>query len=211
MNYYEELGLPREASVQQIRQAYRILARLVHPDVQADPQVRFMAERQMKRLNAILATLSDSRSRREYDESLMSLTALVPAGSATGGPMAAGQAPKVSAMRRNKAVPTCMCPAPEPWRERLPEWASEVLAYWFWIALAVGILGVIYWYVAAGNSPPAVVAVPKPAAVYQPDPSAPRLVRGGSSLGCSCSLAKGLLSRQRMASKRHPKSRRQPS
>jgi len=32
MNYYEELGLSRAATTEQVRQAYRNLVRLLHPD-----------------------------------------------------------------------------------------------------------------------------------------------------------------------------------
>jgi len=70
MDYYEELGLKPTATSQEIRQAYKVMARLVHPDGQADERVREMAERQMRRLNQILATLTDDHARRAYDAEL---------------------------------------------------------------------------------------------------------------------------------------------
>ena len=70
MNYYEELGLRQDAALEEIRQAYRVLARLLHPDSQPDARLKAMAECQMKRLNEILAVLTDSQKRRQYDESL---------------------------------------------------------------------------------------------------------------------------------------------
>ena len=70
MNYYEELGLTSSASPDQIRQAYKNLARLLHPDQQAEEHMRRLAEAQMKRLNGIYGILSDPVKRREYDLTL---------------------------------------------------------------------------------------------------------------------------------------------
>ena len=44
MTYYEELGVPAEASREQIRQAYKRLVRLLHPDQCGDPATRVLAE-----------------------------------------------------------------------------------------------------------------------------------------------------------------------
>jgi hypothetical protein len=70
VNYYEELGVARSASVDEIRRAYRNVARLLHPDRQADETLRRMAGFQMTRLNAVLQTLTDPAARREYDQGL---------------------------------------------------------------------------------------------------------------------------------------------
>ncbi|MGA2578104.1 MAG: J domain-containing protein [Bryobacteraceae bacterium] len=70
MNYYEELAVAQDASLEEIHHAYRALARLLHPDNQADPKLKSAAERQMIRLNEILATLADAEKRHKYDESL---------------------------------------------------------------------------------------------------------------------------------------------
>jgi len=70
MNYYEELGLAPSARAEEIRQAYKNLARLLHPDQQQDPQLRHLAECQMKRLNSIYAVLADTERRRRYDREL---------------------------------------------------------------------------------------------------------------------------------------------
>ncbi len=83
MNYYEELGVSRSASPDEIHQAYRALARLVHPDQCGDEKVRALAEIQMKRLNQILAVLSDPELRRNYDATLAP-----PAELAVRGPVA---------------------------------------------------------------------------------------------------------------------------
>jgi hypothetical protein len=70
MNYYEELGVSQSASTEEIRRAYKALARLVHPDQCADEKLRGLAEIQMKRLNEILATLANPEDRRRYDAAL---------------------------------------------------------------------------------------------------------------------------------------------
>jgi hypothetical protein len=70
MTYYEELGLGQDATVEQIRHAHRNLARLLHPDRQADETLRRLAESQMKRLNSIHKTLTEPSLRRQYDASL---------------------------------------------------------------------------------------------------------------------------------------------
>lgn len=70
MNYYEELGLTESASVEEIRQVYKSLARLLHPDHQCEEQLRKVAELQMMRLNEILAVLTDPPGREKYDASI---------------------------------------------------------------------------------------------------------------------------------------------
>src|SRR5580700_11373174 len=70
ITYYEELGVEDTASADEIRDAFRALARLLHPDQQTDPQLKEMAERQMRKLNRIHAVLSDANRRTAYDESL---------------------------------------------------------------------------------------------------------------------------------------------
>ena len=76
MTFYEELGVGPTANVLEIRQAYRLLARLVHPDRQQDPNCKQLAEDQMKRLNEILATLSNPEKRKDYDIKLKAAKAL---------------------------------------------------------------------------------------------------------------------------------------
>src|SRR5579863_6355784 len=78
MNYYEELGLTESASVEEIRQAYKSLARLLHPDHQCNDQLRKVAGLQMMRLNEILAVLTDRRGREKYDASIREAVATTP-------------------------------------------------------------------------------------------------------------------------------------
>ncbi|MFN8639306.1 MAG: J domain-containing protein [Dehalococcoidia bacterium] len=63
-NYYEVLGVKRDASAKDIRQAYRRLARKLHPDVNPGDK---QAEERFKEVNAAYEVLSDADSRQKYD------------------------------------------------------------------------------------------------------------------------------------------------
>lgn len=71
MNYYEELGLPRSATTDQIHSAYRALVNILHPDKQQDDVARRLSECQLRRLNQIASILRDPLSRKSYDASLI--------------------------------------------------------------------------------------------------------------------------------------------
>src|SRR5690349_15633797 len=71
MTYYEELGLTPAASPEDIRQAHRIVAKLLHPDQHTDPALRLAAEAQMRRLNAMVDLLLDPEERLRYDRELV--------------------------------------------------------------------------------------------------------------------------------------------
>lgn len=68
ISYYEELGVSEQATAEEIRDAFRALARMMHPDQQTDPHLKEIAERQMRKLNRIYSVLSDPERRRRYDE-----------------------------------------------------------------------------------------------------------------------------------------------
>ncbi|WP_018500916.1 DnaJ C-terminal domain-containing protein [Parafrankia discariae] len=62
-DYYEALGVSREATMEEIQQAYRKLARRHHPDVNRDPA----AEERFKEINEAYQVLSDPKTRGRYD------------------------------------------------------------------------------------------------------------------------------------------------
>lgn len=62
-DYYEVLGVPRNASAEDIQQAFRKLARRHHPDINRDPA----AEERFKEVNEAYQVLSDPETRRRYD------------------------------------------------------------------------------------------------------------------------------------------------
>jgi DnaJ-class molecular chaperone len=62
-DYYTLLGVPDRANTAEIKRAYRRLARLHHPDLNAQAQ-----EAQMRRLNEAYEILSHSSRRAVYDQ-----------------------------------------------------------------------------------------------------------------------------------------------
>jgi curved DNA-binding protein len=64
-DYYADLGVPRNARREEVRRAYRNLARLHHPDVNREPG----AEERFKVIAEAYHVLSDPKRRREYDAS----------------------------------------------------------------------------------------------------------------------------------------------
>jgi hypothetical protein len=71
MDFYEELGVPRSASRDEIRSAYRRRARLFHPDRYPNAELRAIAEAEMRRVNEIAALLTHPQERLRYDRSLI--------------------------------------------------------------------------------------------------------------------------------------------
>ena len=63
-SYYETLGVSRNASEKDIRQAYRSLARKHHPDLNPNDKE---AEQQFKKINEAYEVLSDAENRKKYD------------------------------------------------------------------------------------------------------------------------------------------------
>ena len=63
-NYYDLLGVSKDASDKDIRQAYRRLARQYHPDVNKTDEE---AEDKFKQINEAYTVLSDEESRKKYD------------------------------------------------------------------------------------------------------------------------------------------------
>jgi|SRR5579883_1350713 len=64
-DYYATLGLPRSASDEDIKKAFRKLARQYHPDVAKDKKT---AEEKFKEINEAYEVLSDPEKRKKYDQ-----------------------------------------------------------------------------------------------------------------------------------------------
>lgn len=62
-DYYKTIGVPRNASEDEIQKAFRDLARKYHPDINQDPG----AEDKFKELNEAYEVLKDPEKRKSYD------------------------------------------------------------------------------------------------------------------------------------------------
>lgn len=65
-DYYKILGLEKNASLDDIKKAYRKLALQYHPD--RNPSDKKKAEEQFKKISEAYAVLSDEEKRRQYDQ-----------------------------------------------------------------------------------------------------------------------------------------------
>ena len=65
-DYYEVLGVPRSATAEEIKRAYRKLARKHHPDLQP-PAQRAKASERFQEINEAHEVLSDPEKRAKYD------------------------------------------------------------------------------------------------------------------------------------------------
>src|SRR5258706_15192239 len=82
-DYYATLGVSREATPEEIKKAFRKLARQYHPDTATDKKI---AEEKFKEINEAHEVLSDPEKRKKYDE--------------LGANWQAGGAPSPGAQRR---------------------------------------------------------------------------------------------------------------
>jgi len=65
-DYYEVLGVPRNASIEDIKTAYRTLARKYHPDVTKEDKAH--AEERFKEISEAYEVLVDEERRKLYDQ-----------------------------------------------------------------------------------------------------------------------------------------------
>lgn len=63
-NYYEILGVSKDADLREIKRAYHMLARLYHPDRQPDDET---ADQRFQEATEAYHCLSDAKCRRAYD------------------------------------------------------------------------------------------------------------------------------------------------
>ena len=64
-DYYETLGIKKDASAEEIKRAYRQLAKKYHPDLNKDDE---NAAQKFKEVNEAYQVLSDDKKRAQYDQ-----------------------------------------------------------------------------------------------------------------------------------------------
>ncbi|GAB3882759.1 hypothetical protein GCM10027612_13790 [Microbispora bryophytorum subsp. camponoti] len=86
-DYYAVLGVPKTASAEEIKKAYRKLARQYHPD--ANPGNK-ETEEKFKEVSEAYDVLSDAKRRKEYDEARTLFGSGLGGYAGTGGTRAGG-------------------------------------------------------------------------------------------------------------------------
>src|SRR5947208_8192897 len=66
-DYYDVLGVDKNANDDELKKAFRRLARQFHPDTMTGEQEKKAAEEKFKEINEAYAVLSDQDKRRRYD------------------------------------------------------------------------------------------------------------------------------------------------
>ena len=88
-DYYDTLGIPRKASADEMRKAYRKLARKYHPDLNPGDK---SAEERFKRVQEAYDVLGDPKKRAMYDQyGFYSESGFPGGGAGPGGPGGAGR------------------------------------------------------------------------------------------------------------------------
>ncbi len=104
--HYQILGVPPEASVEEIRSAYRFKVLAFHPDrfSGASDATRRRAEEELRAVNEAFAVLSDPQARMRYDQARRGQVRPQP----TSGPESQSSGPEPSPMGS--------------WLQRIPRW-----------------------------------------------------------------------------------------
>ncbi|OHT07432.1 Chaperone protein DnaJ [Tritrichomonas foetus] len=67
-NFYDRLGVKKDATQDEIKKKYHEIAKSYHPDVLRDPEEKKEGEKIMSAVNAAYDILKDEKSRNQYDQ-----------------------------------------------------------------------------------------------------------------------------------------------
>ena len=90
-DYYKTLGVQRSATAEDIRNAYRKLARKYHPDINPGDKA---AEEKFKEISVAYEVLSDPAQRATYDRATFGQTVAANGMSRSGSHASSGEAPR---------------------------------------------------------------------------------------------------------------------
>jgi hypothetical protein len=178
--YYDVVGVAADATAEQIRQAYLVRMKVMHPDrfdQAKQAQEWKMANALLEELNGAYATLRDPSQRRQYDAKMRkSAPSPQPAASKTGQP---NPAPSRATPPRNewsgpahhepRASSAASFPAQPRSRAKgdasAPHWATEFVR----VVVVLGLVGVFVFslYISRHNTLPSLLvshATPTPSA-----------------------------------------------
>jgi curved DNA-binding protein CbpA len=109
LNFYEILGVAPDATPEQIKAAFRQLAKKWHPDRHATAVLKTEATRQMQSINAAHDVLKDSAKRQKYDLRL-----------ANQPSFSVWDEPTASPWPRAQPQPRRQAPRSNPWQRAAP-------------------------------------------------------------------------------------------
>ena len=117
-DYYRLLGLPRGASLSEIKSAYRRMAAQYHPDKVSGlgPEVQEVAQAKMLELNEAMAVFADPVQRAKHDEvlDLIPERPLARVAGAAPPPAAASAEPPVAEAAPSEPASTAAASPPKP-------------------------------------------------------------------------------------------------
>jgi uncharacterized membrane protein YsdA (DUF1294 family) len=128
-DYYAILGVPRNATLEQIKEAYRRLAKEYHPDKNPSPE----AEERFKLVKEAYQVLSDPAKRAEYDAlyDVLMLRASAPTALEARGPHIAGSGFK---LRVQEALVKHLF-------DPVPKWIAALFIFAYVLTLAFRLMG----------------------------------------------------------------------
>lgn len=116
-SYYDLLGVPASASIDEIRKAYRLAMPEFHPEL--NPELRKGGQRS-RELNAALTTLTDPDRRAKYDRQLAKVRRVSCPQKEPSNSQSSGKGPSTASSQPQPPSPKAQPPSPPPHRSQDP-------------------------------------------------------------------------------------------